>query len=185
MDGMAVLALAGSRPELFGSRVAGVALLSTLAAPLPTAGQGSGDRAMRLRTALAMLAARILRLASPLAHAVHPFRTRPVQRLLRRRLFAGDPPEGAMRQMTDAWIRTPTTVMSATLPVLVLAGAEGRHHPGRRRRAARRPDRPDGPPGARARAGHMVPLTHAPAVNTALLDLLAGARPASDGRRTS
>ncbi len=75
--------------------------------------------------------------------------------------------------------------MSATLPVLVRAGAEDATIPAAA--AEQLADR-IGPttrlvlvPGA----GHMVPLTHAPAVNTALLDLLARARPASDGRRTS
>ena len=202
MGGMAVLSLAGSRPDLFGGRVAGVALLSTLAAPLPAAGQDVGGRTVPLRAGLALLAAWILWLASPLLHAVHPFRTGPVQRLLRRRLFAGDPPEEAVREVTDAWIRTPTTVMSATLPglarhdrraavealravpVLVLAGADDATIPAAA--AEQLADR-IGPtarlvivPGA----GHMVPLTHAPAVDTALLDLLARCRTA-EGRRTS
>ncbi|SDN76161.1 alpha/beta fold hydrolase [Geodermatophilus sp. DSM 45219] len=207
MGGMAVLALAGQRPELVRDRVAGVALVSTLAAPLALAGStadptGPDDAVRRVRTWLARAAAWGLWLATPLVHALHPFRTRPVQRLLRGRLFAADPPEAAVREMTDAWTTTPTAVTAASLPglagydrraavealrgvpVLVLTGADDATIPAS---AVARLARRIGP---RARlvtvpgAGHMVPLTHAGVVTPALLDLVARCR-AADGRRTS
>lgn len=202
MGGMAVLALAHQRPVLFGGRVAGVALLSTAAAPLASAGRGP-DGETRVRTALGFVAAWLLWLATPLVHALHPFRTAAVQRLLRRRLFGADPPPDAVRRMTDAWRRTPTAVMSAHLPglaqyderaavqalravpVLVLAGSDDATIPAA---AAERLAQRIGPaarlvlvPGA----GHMVTLTHAAAVDAALCDLLARTRPATQERRTS
>ncbi|SNS16424.1 Pimeloyl-ACP methyl ester carboxylesterase [Geodermatophilus pulveris] len=200
MGGMAVLALAGARPDLFGSRATGVGLLSTLAGPLAVA--GTGGRAP-LRRALTRAAAWAVWLAAPLAHAVHPFRTGPVQRLLRRRLFADDPPPDAVRRMTDAWIGTPAAVMTAHLPglarydrrgtldplrgvpVLVLVGTDDATVPPT---AAERLARRIGP---RARlhlvpgAGHVVPLTHAGTVTSALLDLLARSRAGGDGGRVS
>ncbi|WNV73638.1 alpha/beta hydrolase [Geodermatophilus sp. DSM 44513] len=199
MGGMAVLALAGSRPELFGTRVTGVGLLSTLAGPLAVA--GTGGRAP-LRTALARAAAWAGWLVSPLVDALHPVRTGPVRRLLRRRLFAGDPPRDAVRRMTGSWEHTPTAVLTAHLPglarydrrgvldalrgvpVLVLAGTDDATIPPT---AAERLARRLGPlarlelvPGA----GHLVPLTHPGAVTPALLDLVDRCRTAP-GRRTS
>jgi pimeloyl-ACP methyl ester carboxylesterase len=202
IGGMAVLALAGRRPELVGGRIVGVALLSTLAAPLAVAGPGT-DGPAGLRTALGLAAAWFLWLASPLVHALHPFRTDRVQRLLRRRLFAADPSDDAVRRVIDAWTATPTTVMTGLLPglagydrraavdalrgvpVLVLAGIDDATIPAS---AAERLARRIGPrvrlvlvPGA----GHMVPLTHAEVVTSALLDLLARCGAATDRRRIS
>jgi pimeloyl-ACP methyl ester carboxylesterase len=207
MGGMAVLALARERPELFGSRVAGVALLSTAAAPPAAAGLEPGARA-RLRTASGLGAAWLLWLAAPLIHEIQPFRTRPVQGLVRRRLFDGDPPAAAVRKTIGAWERTPTTVMAAhllglagygtcsrqqaavetlrTVPVLVLAGTEDATiDPAAARRLAGRIG-----PGARLvlvpGAGHMVTLSHADAVDAALRDLLARVhRDPTDERRGS
>ncbi|TFV57710.1 alpha/beta hydrolase [Geodermatophilus sp. DF01-2] len=202
MGGMAVLALAGRRPELVGGRVTGVALLSTLAAPLALAGDGA-DGPAPVRTALGIAAAWVLWLASPLVHALHPMRTGPAQRLLRRRLFAGDPPEDAVHRMTGAWRTTPTAVMSGFLPglarydrraavealrdvpVLVLAGTDDTTIPAA---AAEELARRIGPRARLVRvpgAGHMVPLTHAVAVTSALLDLLSRCGTATDERRTS
>ncbi len=202
MGGMAVLALAGQRPELFGDRVAGVALLSTRAAPLAADGGGVGAL-LRVRTVLARAGAWLLWLASPLLSALQPFRSRPGRAMLRRRLFAGDPPDGMARAVEDMWAETPTAVLTAYLPalaryderaaaaavgavpVLVLAGAkDGMISP---RAAERLADRIAGQvrtvvvPGA----GHMVTLTHAHAVNAELLDLVARARGASAERRAS
>ncbi len=163
MGGMAVLALARERPQLFGTRVAGVALLSTVDGPLAAAGRHLTGPALRLRTALGAVGAWLLWLAAPLVHAMRPFLSRPGQRLVRCRLFTTDPPGDAVREMTDAWIRTPTGVMSALLLGL---GPEARLVlvPG---------------------AGHMVTLTHADAVTAALMDLLARVRARHEDRRAS
>ncbi|GAB3349416.1 alpha/beta fold hydrolase [Modestobacter lapidis] len=203
MGGMAVLALAGQRPELFGDRIAGVALLSSLAAPLAVGGRDLGGLAALLRRSLASAGAWALWLAAPAVDAVHPFRSGPGRRVLRRGLFAADPPDDAAREMTDMWARTPTAVLTAYLtglagydqrravdvlrglPVLVLAGTDDTTiPPASGERLAERI-------GGTARlllvpgAGHMVTLTHADAVDAALLDLLGRAgtdvRQASDG----
>lgn len=204
MGGMAVLALAARRPELFGGRIAGVALLSTLAAPLAVAGRDPAGPAAALvagsRTALASAGARLVWLAAPVLDLLHPLRSAAVQGLLRRRLFAGDEPEAAVQEMTDTWIRTPTAVLAAHLPalarydqrsavdalrdvpVLVLSGCEDATIPAA---ASRQLADRLGPtvrlelvPGA----GHMVVLTHAPAVNAALQALLTRAVGAVDDR---
>ncbi len=203
MGGMAVLALADERPELFGTRVVGVALLSTAAASPAAAGRDPGP-ATRLRTRLGLAGAGLLWLAAPLVHTLHPVRSSPVQRLLRRRLFTGHPPEEAVREMTDAWVQTPTAVMSAfllgltrydqraavkalrTVPVLVLAGTDDATIPAA---AAEKLVERIGSAARLARisgAGHMVTLTHPDAVEAALRDLLARAlRASTDERRSS
>ncbi|MGY1634417.1 alpha/beta fold hydrolase [Geodermatophilus sp. SYSU D01186] len=206
MGGMAVLALAHERPEQFGSRIAGVALLSTAAAPPAAAGLEPGARA-RLRTVLGLGVAWLLWLAAPLIHEVQPFRSRPVQGLVRRRLFAGDPPEAAVRQTIRSWERTPTAVMAAHLlglagygtgsrqqaavealrnvPVLVLAGTrDATIDPATAGRLTGRIGPSAGlvlVPGA----GHMVTLSHAAAVNTALRGLLARVHRDPTGERRS
>jgi pimeloyl-ACP methyl ester carboxylesterase len=200
MGGMAVLALAWLRPELFGHRIAGVALLSTRAGL--TAGEDSDGAALRVRTALAEAGARIVWLGAPLVGAAHLFRTGIGRRLLRRRLFADEPPDQVMLAMQDMWVGTPVPVVSAYLrslaqydaraavgplrnvPVLVLAGSDDSTIPARSARWLA--DRIDGSvrqllvPGA----GHMVNLSHSAAVNAALRDLLAEVRAGTDGRTT-
>ncbi|MGY1835851.1 alpha/beta fold hydrolase [Blastococcus sp. SYSU DS0510] len=190
MGGMAVLALAALRPELFGDRIAGVALLSTRAAPL-TAGERSEGATLRVRTAVATAGGWCAWLAAPLVQRLHPFRTPLGRRLLRRRLFAGDPSGQVTDSFQATWVRTPEAVMSAylrslagydaraalaplrTVPVLVLAGDQDAVIPARS--AGSLTDRIDGPvrrvlvPGG----GHMVNLTHPDAVDSALLDLIA------------
>ena len=126
-----------------------------------------------------------------------------MQRLLRSRLFAGDPPEDDARAITRMWQQTPTAVLAAflpglarydrrtaaaalrNLPVLVLAGTEDATIPAT---AAETLAERIGPaarlvlvPGA----GHMVNLTHADAVNAALLNLLDLARARHRERRAS
>lgn len=201
MGGMAVLALAGLRPELFGGRIAGVALLSTRAAPMV----GDGDtRGALLRTtaALATAGSWLLWLVAPLLEALHPFRTGPGRWVLRRRLFAGDASDRTSRAVTRSWAGTPIAVMAAYLvglaryderaasdtlaavPVLVLAGTEDATIP------VRSAELLAGRIGARVRlalvpgAGHMVTLTHAASVNAEILDLLTRVRPPS-GERTA
>ncbi|MGY1836300.1 alpha/beta fold hydrolase [Blastococcus sp. SYSU DS0510] len=201
MGGMAVLALAAQRPELFGGRIAGVALMSTLAGPLPAAGQDAEEG--RLRAALASAGAWLLWLTAPLLGVLHPFRSAPVQRLLRSRLFAGYPPEDDARSIIRMWQQTPAAVLAAflpglarydrrtaatalrDLPVLVLAGAEDATIPAT---AAETLAERSGP-WARlvlvSGAGHMVNLTHADAVNAALGNLLDLARARHGERRVS
>jgi pimeloyl-ACP methyl ester carboxylesterase len=201
MGGMAVLARARLHPELFDDRIAGVAVLSTRAAPL-AATQGSSGATLRVRIALATAGAWLVWLAAPLVQAAHPFRSRVGRRLLRRRLFAGDPADPVLRTTHHMWVRTPASVMSAYLrglaeydaraavgslrnvPVLRLAGSDDSTIPARSARWLA------GHIGERIRpvlvpgAGHMVNVTHAAAVDAALLDLLAEVRAGTDGRTT-
>ncbi len=200
MGGMAVLALAGRRPELFGTRITGVALLSTRAAPLPGTGSSAG-RQDRGRAALAAAGAWLLWLVAPAVEAAQPFRSRPGRRLLRRQLFTRSASDDDVRAMSQWWTETPAGVLTAYLtslvtydqrpaldalravPVLVLAGTEDRTIP------------PDSAPrlaeqiGGRARlvlvdgAGHMVNVTHAAAVNEALADLLSRSGPGQAASR--
>jgi pimeloyl-ACP methyl ester carboxylesterase len=193
MGGMATLALAGRRPELFGTRITGVALLSTRAAPLPGTGSSAGGQG-RVRAALAAAGAWLLWLVAPAVGAVQPFRSRPGRRLLRRQLFTRAASDDDVRTMSRWWTETPAGVLTAYLtslvtydqrpaidalgavPVLVLAGTEDRTIP------------PESAPrlarqiGERARlvmvegAGHMVNVTHAAAVDAALDDLLSRSR---------
>ncbi|MCZ2822836.1 MULTISPECIES: alpha/beta fold hydrolase [unclassified Modestobacter] len=190
MGGMAVLALADQRPELFGSRITGAALLSTRAAPLTGAERSSTPVTARARTGLSTGGAWLVWLTAPLAGALHPFRSRPGQRLLRRQLFAGDPPEAAAQATYRMWAQTPAGVLAAYLrslatydqraaiavlravPVLVLAGTEDRTIP------TRSAPRMAAQIGAGAElvlvdgAGHMVNTTHPDTVNAALAALL-------------
>jgi pimeloyl-ACP methyl ester carboxylesterase len=189
MGGMAVLALAGRRPELFGDRIAGVALLSTRAAPL-TAGERTGGAVLQVTNAVAVAGAWAVWLVAPLVQRLQPFRTGLGRRLLRWRLFAGDPPREVTDGVQGMWVRTPGAVLSAYLrslarydarpalpplegiPVLVLAGDQDAVIPARS--ADWLADRIHGPvrrvlvPGA----GHMVNLTHPAAVDSALHDLI-------------
>ena len=202
MGGMAALALAGQRPGLFGDRITGVALLSTRAAPLPWSGPSTGALG-RSRRSLASTGAWLLWLAAPVVTALHPFRSRVGRHFLRRKLFAGDPPEDAVRAISRTWARTPTAVMAAYLvslatydrrravdalravPVLVLAGTDDATiPPDSARRLADEI-------GAQADlvlvdgAGHLVGVSHPDIVGTALERLLARVSGRSDERSRS
>jgi pimeloyl-ACP methyl ester carboxylesterase len=202
MGGMAVLALAARRPDLFGARITGVALLSTRAAPLPGTGAGTSTPG-RVRVAVSRAVAWLLWTVAPVIEAAGPFRSRPGRWVLRRRLFADDPPAGAVRGMARRWAGVPLAVPAAFLtslvrydqraalaalrgvPVLVLAGTEDATiPPDSARRLA-------GGIGHRADlvlvegAGHMVGISHPTEVDDALDRLLTRAAHATDRRRTT
>jgi pimeloyl-ACP methyl ester carboxylesterase len=193
MGGMAVLALADQRPELFGARITGVALLSTRAAPLPWAGSSTGPLA-QVPTTLSAAGAWLLWMAAPVVGALRPFRSWPGRRVLRRRLFAGDPPDRAVHAMAGMWTDTPSAVMTAYLislasyderaavdalravPVLILAGTDDATIP------ASSAQRLAEQIGEQAElllvdgAGHMVNVAHSSTVNAALERLLTRAQ---------
>ncbi len=200
MGGMAVLALAGQRPELFGTRIAGVALLSTRAAPLPEVGSTAGPP--RVRMALFTAGAWLIWLAAPLIGMLRPVRANWTKRLVGRRLFAGDPPRSAVRAVLRMSAAIPAGVLSAYLtglarydqrhavdvlravPVLVLAGTDDATIPAR---SAERLAEEIGDLATLVLvngAGHMVNLTHPDTVNSALEQLLARIRADSDERST-
>ena len=191
MGGMAALTLARQRPDLFGDRIVGAALLSTAAGHLPATAVPPTAARVALRFRLASAAAWLLWLVAPIIERIAPFRRRRGRQWLLDRLFGGDnPPEEAAAIMQDSWIHTPLSIASAfypalvtynvpaaldvlrKVPVLILAGTKDRAIP------CARSEYLAGQIGASARlvtvqgAGHMVNLTHGSQVNEALLELI-------------
>lgn len=191
MGGMSVLALAERRPELFGTKVTAVALLSTSAGRLVrTAVPGTVADAL-LRMHMARLLTRLVWFIAPIADRVQPFRRQAARRWLRRRMFGrAEPPEHVVREMEAMWTRATHTTVSAFyaslvnhdkasaltalrgVPTLVLAGTADAtipyqhseriaHEIGESAELVLVPD-----------AGHMVNMTHPDVVNERLLRLL-------------
>lgn len=191
MGGMAIISLAGQRPELFGSRITGVALLSTAAGHLPK--MEMPDRMARygVRTGLARAVAWSLWLLAPAIDRMAPFRRAGGRHWLQKQLFGDEQPSPeTLSTVQETWVRTPQSVVSAFYPAMVgynrteslgvlrrvpavcLAGDRDRIIPWQRgehlaetigdsARFVRVPG-----------AGHMVNLTHPGAVNDALAELL-------------
>lgn len=191
MGGMAVISLAGQRPELFGHRITGVALLSTAAGHLPK--MEMPDRMARygVRTGLARAVAWSLWLLAPAIDRMAPFRRAGGRRWLQKQLFGDEEPSPeTISTVQDTWVRTRQSVVSAfypamvgynrtdsldifrRVPTVVLTGDRDRTIPWQRgehlaetigdsARFVRVPG-----------AGHMVNLTHPRAVNDALAELL-------------
>lgn len=191
MGGMAVMALAQSRPELVGSVITGVALLSTSEGHLArTVMPGSVARCMA-RSGLTEAALLGSWLVAPLIDHLRPFRTRWGRHWLARRLVAdparhpevpdtmADARSGLPRSDTFAFYPgmvqhdgAPGLDVLRRVPTLVLSGTDDRTIPSEHsRRIAERLG-----PGARLvlvpGAGHMVNVTHVEIVNDALLELL-------------
>lgn len=191
MGGMAAIALAEQRPELFEDRVVGVALLSTAAGYL--ARMELPDRAAHfaVRSGAAHALVWLLWFIGPAIDRVGPFRRSWGRKWLIRQLFGGqDPPFWAVSIMQDMWIKTSQAMAAAfypamiayektealtafqDIPTLVLAGSEDNTIP------CHRSEKLAEEIGESARlvivpgAGHMVNLTHPQQVNEALLDLL-------------
>lgn len=190
LGGMALMALARSRPELFGSRVVGAALLSTSAGRL-TLGLPPGVARIVFESGLLRALLLLVWFVAPLTDRLTPLRTRIGRRVFRDRLFGADPPpQHLVTQLAEKWTNTsrsvaaafypqmvghdtsPSLSVLAEIPVLVLTGdADTTISP-------RHSDRIATALGSRARlvrvprAGHMVNMTHASAVNEELLGLL-------------
>lgn len=204
MGGMAVISLAGQRPELFGSRIIGVALLSTAAGHLTKMEMPEPMARVAVRAGLAQATAWSLWLFAPVIDRVAPFRRSWGRRWLLKQLFGDDRPSPeTLSDVQETWVRTQQSVVSAfypamvaynrtdsldvlgRIPTLVLSGDRDRTIPWQRNQhlaetigdSARFVRVPD--------AGHMVNLTHPRAVNDALAGLLdraeTGARPGSTG----
>lgn len=191
MGGMAVLSLAGQRPELFGSRVVGVGLLSTAAGHLPQAELPDGAAHVAVRTGLARVAAWAVWFLAPVIDLVEPFRKPWGRRGLLKVMLGGDgAPHEAAALVEDTWVRTRHSAIAAffpamvgynrtdsldvlgRVPTLVLAGGDDRIIPWHRGRQLAE----ELGEGARfilvPGAGHMVNLTHPEPVNSALAELL-------------
>ncbi|WP_336923459.1 alpha/beta fold hydrolase [Aquipuribacter sp. SD81] len=208
LGALAALALAGDRPELFGGRVRGVALLSGSSGLLPA--HRLPRLAMRAVAALRLrpVVRALVWLLSPLADLVPPTRLPGADRAVRRFVFGPAPvAPGTVAEAEEMWRRTPKAQVAQLLPralffdsaryldvlsrvpTLVLSGAADAVFPARHARALA------AGAGDRARlvlvdgGGHMVPLSHPEPVAAALEDLLTrveadlgGAAPRADGR---
>jgi pimeloyl-ACP methyl ester carboxylesterase len=202
MGGMSVMALARSRPELFGSRVVGVFLLATSAGGLAATGLvGLAVRALRMLGLLPPY----LRLLQALAPRLERHRRRgtaPGHWYIRRYLFGRDDADpGSVRMVQDLLEETPLPVTmafyasflehdeSAALPVLarvpvtVVAATHDRLTPlPHGRRLAEELGQPaelvvvEG-------AGHSINLTRPGVVNEAFLRLLDRAEAVPEAER--
>lgn len=191
LGGMIALAFMGRRPELVGTRIVGVALISTTAARIPEVATPHLMAAALVRTHLAHAMLRLVTLCSPLLDALKPFESVPGRWWLRHMMFGrSTPPNHLLNAKQALWSHIPTAVIASAIrslltfdrttsfdvlrqiPVLVVSGGTDRTIPARRsRRLAAR----IGPtaqlvivPGA----GHSVNQTHADTVNDALQQLL-------------
>lgn len=197
LGALTILALAGRRPDLFGTTVVGVGLLSgTATGPLHALlPKGAASRPAVTRAADAL--AWPLWLLAPIVDLLRPASHRLGRWVLRDRMYGTDPvPRQAMDMVRQAWLDTSQAKVAALLPALlrfdaeealpvvgrvptlVLAGTQDATVPsshGRRMAAAIGPS-------ARCRlvpgAGHMVPVTHPETVNRELLALLTMVAPA-------
>jgi pimeloyl-ACP methyl ester carboxylesterase len=191
IGGMALLALACSYPELFGTRVRGVALISTSAGHLVQAGPEGRLMSLLRRTRGLEALLWVLWLVAPVIDRLGPLATAPGRAVLCRRLFGPDGPrsdeflaaqhdlETTRQSVLAAFApsllrhdRVQAVPVLRALPVLVLTGsADAAISPSH---SARLRDELAGQcrfvvvPGA----GHMVNVTHADAVSGAVLQLL-------------
>lgn len=198
LGGMALMALARQRPELFGRTILGVALLSTSAGDLAEGLLPDPVGRIVRRSRIVGPLLRAVWVMAPVVDRLGPLRTALGRWLLRRWLFAGDDaPARAVSDMQKTYIDTPYSVAAtflpaivthdeqaglraiARVPTLVLAGSSDKvippSHSERIAEAVGSAARLVVIPGA----GHMVPLTRADEVNRALVHLLQRVRAAA------
>lgn len=203
LGGMAVLALAAQRPELFGGRVVGAGLVSTSASPVGISVVPRWVKRLLRRTGAAWVIAWALWSVAPVMDRLRPFDTDGGRRLLKRWLFgAGDPPPALVSRVQRDWVRTPHVVASAFYAALVyeqrgeaatalarvpVAVVTGSADTTIRPRHSHRLAALIGPAAHLVEvtgAGHMLNLTHPEALNRTLRSLVdsvdAGRRPDDD-----
>ena len=116
MGGMAILALADERPELFGDRIAGVAILGGTASHLLRGVMGSVTELLRPRRAsLATAARRVDRLRRAVLAAPHEVPA-VVARLTQ---FASDAPDELVDQVLNLAASAPSLLWTDGLPELM------------------------------------------------------------------
>lgn len=191
LGGMAVMALAEQRPELFGGKIVGTALLSTSAGRLLVG-------VLPRRVATVLRGVKVVRplvwtlwAVAPVLDDLHPFQTRLGRRWLVDRLFGPRPvPDWAVSRMESLLAGTSQSIAAtffpamvnhhrarvlpaiASVPTLVLAGTEDAVIPVRHSRRIAAEIGPGADLVTIDGAGHMVNLTHADEVNDALLRLV-------------
>lgn len=191
MGGMAAIALADQRPKLFGSKIVGVALLSTSAGRLAQTELPARAAEVALRSGLVRILVWLLWFIAPLVNALAPFKRPWARRWFRRKLFGrGDPSEEALTRLQQMWIDTPQSMATAfyptiiyynkpdalavfrSIPALVLAGTDDATIPAKHSKRIAQEIGPGAHLVLIPGAGHMVNMTHSTPVNAALLELL-------------
>ena len=190
MGGMAVMALAEQRPELFGEKVAAVALMSTSAGQLAQSHLPPLVARVLLGTGIARALLWGAWLVAPLLDRLAPFKTSMGRSWLRKHLFGRIAPAELLSEMDNMWAYTSRSIGSAfypgmvfhdgspgvralaSVPALVLAGRADAAIPAYHSVDLAKELGPAARLVLVADAGHMVNMTHARQVNRALLDLL-------------
>jgi pimeloyl-ACP methyl ester carboxylesterase len=132
MGGMTVMALAAVRPELFGDRVVGAALMSTSSGNLADLDFGLPELLTRVRAALFPMAAWTMRRRPALAERTRRIAADVVSAVTRALSFAG-PVEPALAQYVDAMIAgTPVDVIAEFYPAIAGLDETGSLDPLRR-----------------------------------------------------
>ena len=201
MGGMALMALAEQRPELFGAKIVGIALVSTSGGRLAETRLPPPVARILMRTGIARACLWAAWLVAQLIDRLAPD-ARPEERTgLRKRVFDRVVPADLAAEMENLWAYTSRSIGSAfypallyhdgsrgmaalkSVPALVVAGTSDvaipAAHSERLAEALGPATRLVLVPGG----GHMVNMTHPRRVNQSLLDLLAraeGARPRDD-----
>jgi pimeloyl-ACP methyl ester carboxylesterase len=133
MGGMTVLALAQRRPELFGTRVAGVALVSTSSGGLADLDFGLPHLLTRLRTAVLPLAAYTMRRRPALAERTRRLARDVVSAATWSLSFSSTDVHPALGRYVDAMIAgTPVDVIAEFYPAIAGLDAGGAIEPLRR-----------------------------------------------------
>ncbi|MGY1652757.1 alpha/beta fold hydrolase [Geodermatophilus sp. SYSU D01119] len=118
MGGMTIMCLAAARPELFGDRVRGVALVSTSAGDLQPAPRTRAERVRQRLTpgalSLALAGARVVERARRLLPPEHPRH----RALVRDLLYGADATDEVVRRGAEIMHATPVRAFTAFLPAL-------------------------------------------------------------------
>jgi pimeloyl-ACP methyl ester carboxylesterase len=118
MGGMTIMALAAVRPELFGSRVVGAALMSTSSGNLAQLHFGMPELVTRVRGALLPIAAYTMRRRPALAERTRRLAADVVSAVTRSLSFASEVPP-ALARYVDAMIAgTPVDVIAEFYPAI-------------------------------------------------------------------
>ena len=133
MGGMTVMALAAQRPELFGTRVVGAALLSTSSGNLADLNFGLPEFLTRVRAAVLPVAAWTMR-RRPAHRRAHPAAAADLISVVTRSLsFASADVDPALVHYVDAMIAgTPVDVIAEFYPALAGLDETGALEPLRR-----------------------------------------------------
>jgi pimeloyl-ACP methyl ester carboxylesterase len=133
MGGMTVLTLAHRRPELFGTRIAGVALISTSSGNLADLDFGLPQLLTRLRTAVLPVAAWTMRRRPMLAEHTRKLAKGIVSAATWSLSFASTDVDPALGRYVDAMIAgTPVDVIAELYPAITGLDAGGAIEPLRR-----------------------------------------------------